>query len=155
MLHGPLSLDDQSLLQKMFALTLTGSNPLHKITVIDGVGGAGKTTYVLTIAQVLGLDKTATLRTKYLGDRFEIGQLYRKNLLIGPDVDSDFFQTGGTTQEKALPGGDTLKGKRKVSNKPFDPPGRLNIFFPANTRLKIRLQGDASAWLRRLVIVRY
>src|SRR5258708_36496814 len=97
MLHGPLSLDDQSLLQKMFALTLTGSNPLHKITVIDGVGGAGKTTYVLTIAQVLGLDKTATLRTKHLGDRFEIGQLYRNTLLIGPNVDTHFLQTERAT----------------------------------------------------------
>ncbi len=155
MLLGPLSLDDQSLLQKMFALTLTGSNPLHKITVIDGVGGAGKTTYVLTIAQVLGLDKTATLRTKYLGDRFEIGQLYRKNLLIGPDVDSDFFQTEGASHVKALSGGDILKGERKGSNQTFDVHGRFNILISANTRLKIRLQGDASAWLRRLVIVRY
>jgi P4 family phage/plasmid primase-like protien len=155
MLLQPLVEDDQILLQKMFALALTGYNPLHKILVLDGAAGGGKSTYTQTIGCVLGSDKVTTLRTKHLGNRFEIGQLYGKTLLVGPDVDADFFQVEGASQLKSLTGGDILKGENKQANRTFDVIGDFNAVINANTHLKIRLQGDALAWLRRLVIVRY
>jgi P4 family phage/plasmid primase-like protien len=154
-LLSPLCDEDQRLLQKMFALALTGFNPLHKILVMDGVAGSGKSTYAQIISIVIGLDKVTTLRTKHLSNRFEIGQLNGKTLLIGPDVDSDFFQVEGASQLKSLTGGDILKGENKISNHTFDVPGDFNAIINANTRLKIRLQGDAGAWARRLAIVRY
>ena len=150
-----LDSDDQDVLKKHAALCLTGDNPLQRILILDGLAKTGKTTYVNVVAKLLGPGKATPLRTKYLNDRFEVGQLKGKSLLIGPDVDANFLELEGASILKALCGHDTLKGELKCGNETFDVAGRFNIMIAANTRLKIRLQGDHEAWERRLIIIRF
>jgi hypothetical protein len=150
-----LDVDDRRILREHAALVLTGDNPIQRILIIDGLAKTGKSTYVTLLGKLLGPDKASTLRTKYLGDRFEIGQLRGKSLLTGPDVDSDFLQVVGASAIKALCGGDNQKGELKGSNETFDVAGRFNIAIAANTRLKIRTQRDEDAWERRLIIIRF
>jgi len=56
---------------------------------------------------------------------------------------------------KVLVGGDPLSGEGKGLNGDFPMFGTFNIVMTCNSRLRIRLEEDAGAWRRRLLIVRY
>jgi hypothetical protein len=56
---------------------------------------------------------------------------------------------------KSLLGGDKLEAELKGSNHRFELYGVFNPIITSNARLHIRLEGDRSAWERRLTIVRY
>lgn len=91
MLLAPLDSEQKLVLQKMFGLFLTGQNPAHKIVILDGEGGSGKTTVALVFQEILGPKRIGSLRTKYLENRFDIGRFYEKTLLIGADVAAEFL----------------------------------------------------------------
>jgi phage/plasmid-associated DNA primase len=154
-LLAPLCPDQQLVLQKIFALYLTGENPLHKIVILDGVAAGGKTTLALVFQEIFGPHRAGALRTSFLEDRFELGRIYDKSLLIGADVGPKFLQDSGAGALKRLTGGDYLEAELKTSNRRIDLYGRFNILITSNVRLKICLADDASAWLRRLIIIRY
>jgi phage FluMu protein gp41 len=154
-LLGPLESDQLIVLQKAFALYLTGENPLHKIVILDREAGSGKTEVALTFQKIFGPDKAGALRTSFLEDRFELGRIYDKNLLIGADVGSQFLQEYGAGALKKLTGGDYLEAELKISNRRLSLYGRFNVLITSNVRLKIRLADDAAAWLRRLIVIRY
>ena len=154
-LLAPLDPDQRLVLQKVFALYLTGENPLHKIVILDGQPGGGKTTLALVLQGIFGPRKAGSLRTSFLDDRFELGRIYDKSLLIGADVGPQFLQESGTGALKKLTGGDYLEAELKTSNRRIDLYGRFNVLITSNVRLKIRLADDALAWLRRLIIIRY
>jgi phage/plasmid-associated DNA primase len=52
-------------------------------------------------------------------------------------------------------GGDWFDAEKKGSNDSFQFQGNFGVIVTSNTRLRIRLCGDAGAWRRRLLIVRY
>jgi phage/plasmid-associated DNA primase len=56
---------------------------------------------------------------------------------------------------KALVGGDTLEGEVKHGNESFSIEGRYNSIISTNTRLRVKLDSDAGAWRRRMLIVDY
>jgi hypothetical protein len=151
----PLDLDQLLVVQKVLALYLTGENPLHKIVILDGEAGGGKTTLALVFQEIFGPRKAGSLRTSLLDERFELGRFYDKTLLIGADVGPQFLQESGAGALKKLTGGDYLEAELKTSNRVIELYGRFNVLITANVRLKIRLADDASAWLRRLIIIRY
>jgi phage/plasmid-associated DNA primase len=76
-------------------------------------------------------------------------------LLIGPDVRGDFLMERGANMLKALVGGDPLSAEGKGLNGDFQMFGTFNIVVTCNSRLRLRLDGDAGAWRRRLLLVRY
>jgi hypothetical protein len=154
-LLAPLDPDQQLVLQKIFALFLTGENPLHKIVILDGEAGSGKTALALVFQEIFGPRKAGSLRTSFLEDRFEVGRICGKSLLIGADVGPKFLQESGAGALKRLTGGDYLEAELKTSNRVISLYGRFNVLITANVRLKISLADDASAWLRRLIIIRY
>jgi putative DNA primase/helicase len=86
---------------------------------------------------------------------FEIGRMVGRTLLVGPDVKGNFLNEPGAHVVKSLVGNDTLEGELKKSNQRFPVRGVFNIFITSNCRLCIYLDGDQSAWGRRIIIIRY
>jgi putative DNA primase/helicase len=109
----------------------------------------------LIINGIIGQKNVYELRTRMLQERFEIGRMLGRTLLVGSDVRGDFLSHPGAHRIKSLVGGDPLEGEMKGSNQRFTIYGLFNLMITSNTRLHIRLEGDRSAWERRLSIVRY
>jgi phage/plasmid-associated DNA primase len=147
--------DDVVLLQKMVGQALLGRNLVQRLMILDGLGGRGKTQLVGVIQHLIGAANSTELRTRHLGDRFELYRLRSRTLLTGVDVKPDFLSTEGASVLKGLVGGDWFDAEQKGGNGAFRLQGTFNVFVTSNTRLKIALKGDISAWKRRLLIVRY
>jgi len=147
--------DDRELLQKYAGQCLLGRNITQRFVILDGPGSASKGSFVLTISGIIGRENSYELRTKLLEERFEIGRMLGRTLLVGSDVKGSFLYLPGAYRIKSLVGGDKLEAELKRSNHRFDIYGVFNIMITSNARLHIRLEGDRSAWERRLTIVRY
>ena len=147
--------DDVEIIQKMMGQALLGKNPSQRFLILDGLGGRGKTQLIEAIQGITGEHNATQLRTKFLADRFELYRFIGKTLLTGVDVKADFMQTNGAEVLKALVGGDTLSPEGKGSNDNYKIKGDFNVIIGSNTRLRIKLEGDISAWRRRMLIVRY
>ena len=151
-IHSSMNDEDAYLLQLVGGLYLTGRNNWQKMLILTGVGGAGKGTIGRIIGQLIGKQNVKQLRTRLLGDRFELDDLDQVSLLVGSDVAGEFLSCSGAKVIKALTGGDPLtlefKGGRKRQIN-----GDHNIFITCNDRLRVQLDGDESAWHRRLLII--
>ena len=145
--------DDIRLLQKMFGLVLAGDNELQKILLLEGPGGTSKGVVTRVLDQILGSKLVTELRTDHLGSRFETSRYRGKRLLAGRDVDPDFLRSSSATRLKALTGGDRLSTESKNSNEFEDIEGVFHVIITSNSPLLLRVDEDASAWKRRLVIV--
>jgi len=151
---GPaLPPEDITLLQKVSGQILLGDNTAQVIVVLHGLGGAGKGTFVEVIEGVVGRENVAQLRTKHLEKQFEIAGYVGKSLLCGRDVPGNFLNEPGAQLLKALVGRDLLDAEIKGGNKRPQILGTYNILITSNSRLRVKLDGDVSAWRRRLLIV--
>lgn len=144
--------EDAALLQLAGGLYLTGRNNWQKMLILTGIGGTGKGTIGRIIGHIIGSQNLKQLRTKLLGDRFELDDLDQVSLFVGSDVPGDFLTCSGAKVIKALTGGDPLtlefKGGRKRNIS-----GDHNVLITCNDRLRVQLDGDESAWHRRLLII--
>jgi P4 family phage/plasmid primase-like protien len=147
--------DDRELLQQYAGQCLLARNLTQRILILDGVGGASKGAFVLSIIGIVGSQNARELRTRFLADRFEIGRCLGKTLLVGSDVRANFLSEEGADRLKSLVGGDLLEAELKTSNAQFRIEGVFNTMITSNSRLRVRLQGDETAWKRRLAIARY
>lgn len=155
-LLGPvLSPDDILLLQKMVGLAIVGENDVQKILLLEGQGNLGKGVLVRVIQKMMGRVLTTELRTRHLEGRFETSRFLGKRLLLGHDVQPDFLNTKSASLLKALTGGDSVSTEVKGSNGICDLEGRLHVFITSNAPLLVRVEADASAWRRRLVIISF
>jgi putative DNA primase/helicase len=156
MILGHLSFEDREILQKLGGQCLVGTNLTQRVLMLDGEAGASKGAFVLILKGIVGSRNCRELRTKQLGEgRFEVGRFLGANLLLGADVPANFLSTEGASRVKSLVGGDLLEPELKTSNEHFYIHGNFNVIVTSNSRLRVRLGGDQSAWQRRLVIVRY
>jgi hypothetical protein len=152
---GHVPEEDRLLVQKYAGQCLLGRNLTQRFVILDGVGSSSKSSLVQVINGIVGPRNVYTLRTKHLGERFEIGRMVGRTLLVGPDVKGNFLNEPGAHVIKALVGNDTLEGESKGSNLRFPVKGVFNIMITSNCRLCFFLDADQSAWERRLIIVRY
>ncbi len=150
-----ISLEDADLIQRWVGLALLGYNLPQRFLVLEGTPAGGKGTLVRIIHALVGAQNCCQLRTTQLDSRFELYRYIGKTLLIGPDVPRDYFSRDSASMVKALVGGDPLSGEAKGLNKDFQMLGTFNLVVTCNSRLRIRLEDDAGAWRRRLLIVRY
>lgn len=150
-----LDAPDIEYLQKMFGSLLLGYNPSHSIVILEGKGGTGKSTFVYILNRILGDNNIRQLRTKHLDDRFEIAMYVGRKWLLGSEVPSNFLHAEGAEAIKALTGEDLLSAEFKGSNETVNVRGNFNVWCVTNTRLRIRLEGDSDAYLRRVGIVRF
>jgi putative DNA primase/helicase len=154
-LLGHLDEDDRILLQKYSGQCLLGRNLTQRFIILDGIGGSSKSALVGVLNGIVGPQNVYGLRTSLLDERFEIGRMIGRTLLIGPDVKGNFLSESGAHWIKALVGGDPLVAETKNSNQRFTIYGLFNLLITSNARLRIYLDGDESAWERRIIIVRY
>lgn len=147
--------EDVVLIQKMVGLCLLGVNLIQRFVILDGEGARGKTQLIIVIQSLVGMQNVSQLRTNHLGERFELYRYLRRTLLTGVDVDADFLASKGASVIKGLVGGDWFDAEQKGGTGSFQFQGKLNIVMASNCRLKVRLQGDAGAWRRRMLLVRY
>jgi phage/plasmid-associated DNA primase len=152
---GHIPEEDRLLIQKYAGQCLLGRNLTQRFLILDGVGGASKGALVLILTEIVGPANIYELRTKLLADRFEIGRMLGRTLLVGSDVRGDFLSEPGAYRLKSLVGGDPLAAERKGSNADFKVYGLFNVIVTSNARLRLRLDEDRSAWERRATIVRY
>jgi putative DNA primase/helicase len=146
---------DVAVFKKYFGQCLLGRNLTQTILLLDGVADSSKTTLARVISTVIGQDNCAELRTAHLDERFEASAFIGKTLLMAPDVRANFLSLYGATILKRLVGTDLMSAEFKRSNRrvPFE--GIYNVIITSNSRLRAKLEGDADAWRRRLLIVRF
>lgn len=154
LLANALSNDDASLLQRWVGNVLLGGNPGQLLMIQEGAGGTGKSTVASVIEQLIGVDNVQELRTGRLEERFELTRFVGKRLLAGRDVPGDFLSRRGAATLKALTGGDRLQGEVKGGHGTPVVDG-IDVLVSSNSRLRVRLDGDVTAWRRRLLIVTY
>lgn len=152
---GHVKEDDRRALQKYGGQCLLGRNLTQRFLILDGVGGASKGAFVGVLNGVVGPKNVYELRTAILAERFEIGRMIGRTLLVGSDVKGNFLSDEGAYRIKSLVGGDPLEAETKNSNQRFTIYGVFNLVITSNSRLCIYLDGDQSAWERRLIIIRY
>lgn len=155
LLGSAIEAEDIALLQRWAGSVLLGGNSAQRIMLITGTAGGGKGTLMEIIEQVVGPENVAQLRTEHLAERFELGRIVGRTLLCGKDVAADFLQEKGAHVLKALVGHDLMTGERKGGNCAINFRGDFAVAIVANSRLRVRLQGDAPAWRRRLIVIDY
>jgi putative DNA primase/helicase len=155
LLGKAVSPSDIELMQKFAGQMLLGVNLTQKLLILEGTAGGGKSTFVNIMAEIIGRVNVAQLRTRHLGERFEIFGFLDKTLLIGVDVPGNFMMVDGAEVIKGLCGADLLDAEAKTGNRRFQVKGEFNILITCNTRLKVKLDGDGDAWRRRMAIITY
>lgn len=150
-----LSDKDKEMLQFWSGMVLLGINPFHKIMLIQGVAGSGKSTLINIIEKIIGHINVATLSTMRLEERFELSEFFGKTLLVGKDVGEDFMSTKSSHMLKSLSGDSGLKAEVKFVQARVRLGGPFNIVLTTNLNLRVRLAGDADAWARRLWILQF
>lgn len=155
LLGTALHADDVRLLRKMAGQILLGVNLAQKIVILTGLEGRGKSTFVKVMQRVIGEVNCGELRTEHLAERFEIFRMLTKSLIVGNDVPGSFLMTEGAYVMKSLVGGDLKDAEPKNGNEGYSIRGEFNILITCNTRLRVKLDGDAGAWRRRLILLPY
>ncbi|QHI70135.1 DUF5906 domain-containing protein [Tichowtungia aerotolerans] len=153
LLEPALSTDDIQLLQKYAGQCLLGRNASQTLLLIRGTAGGGKSTLCEIIENIIGEENVSQLRVEQLTSRFESSRFLGRTLLSGKDVAGNFLDTKGAYVLKSLVGGDRLEGEVKGGNLPVSIRGEFNSIITSNSRLCVRLDGDAAAWRRRLLII--
>lgn len=143
------------IIQKYIGLCLLGNNLIQRFLILEGLPGRGKSTLALIIQKLIGQINVTELRTRHLGERFELYRYLKKTLLIGVDVPGKFLSEKGAHVIKGLVGGDPLDAEQKGGNGNFPLHGNFCIVITANSRLQVKLDGDIGAWRRRLLICRF
>jgi len=155
LIYPAVAPEDADLIQRWAGLALYGYNLPQRFLILDGTPNGGKGTLVRILQALVGVENTYQLRTECLHERFETFRYRRKTLLIGPDVRGDFLMHKGASMLKVLVGGDPISAEGKGLNGDFPMFGTFNIVVTCNSRLRVRLEDDAGAWRRRLLVVRY
>jgi P4 family phage/plasmid primase-like protien len=155
LLRSALDDEDIHLLQKWSGSVLLGHNPAQRLLLLIGTAGGGKSTLIEVIEKVIGEQNVAQLRTKHLDKQFELFKFLGKTLLTGKDVKADFLNEEGAEMIKALVGNDLLDAEKKYGNEHFQLCGNFNMAITCNSKLRVRLEGDAGAWQRRIMIIDY
>lgn len=143
--------EDVSLLQRDLGRMLVAGNFAQVVSILQGVGGSGKSVLIAILEQIIGLFMFAYLRSSHLTGRFESHGFIGKSILVGKDVSPDYLSNEGAAVIKSLTGADRIQAEQKYGGK-HDLRGTFYVVITTNGRLLVKLQGDLLAWRRRLVV---
>ena len=151
------ALDDEAIkvLQKYFGMCVMGYNYSQQFLLLEGTAGGGKGTLTNILKNIIGSMNVAEMRTHQLNERFELAAFFDKTLLLGSDVPGNFLQRSGAEMLKKLTGHDLVEAEFKGSNRRGRMIGAFNAVITSNNRLRVRLDGDADAWRRRMILMRF
>jgi phage/plasmid-associated DNA primase len=150
-----LGAEDARLWQTWGGQGVLQKNLFQVFMIVMGTSGGGKGTRAKIINRLIGDENVYELRTQHLTSRFEMAFYRDKTLLFGPDAPPDFLSTDGAHMVKALTGGDRMSGEVKGSMKSVSIWGEYNMLVNCNSRMRAKLQGDAAAWARRMLIINF
>lgn len=88
--------------------------PFQAITILQGKGENGKSTFLNILTKVLGESNVSNVTLQDLGNkqnRFASSNLYQKLANLFADIDADFIKSTGML--KALTGGDRISAEQK------------------------------------------
>jgi P4 family phage/plasmid primase-like protien len=153
MLTNIMHADDVDLFQYWCGLAIIGKNPLHKMLILPGEAGSGKSTVANIVERMIGEVNVATLTTQRLEDRFELSEFFGKTLLVGKDVTEDFLSCKGAGMLKSLTGDSNLKAEVKYVQARVRLGSPFNVLIVSNHHLYIRPSDDTGAWKRRIWVI--
>ena len=139
LLAEALDPDQMDMAQRWSGMALLGANVDHRILVIKGNAGAGKSTFINVVIGIVGHHNIGELRTDQLGGRFELGNLVGKRVLIGNDVPSDFLLQKGTSKLKSMVAGDPISAEIKGVTGQISMKGDFNIAIASNGVVSVRI----------------
>jgi hypothetical protein len=73
-------------MQKYAGQCLLGHSLTQRFMILDGVGNSSKSSFVLIVSGIIGRENVYELRPQFLEERFEIGRMVGRTLLVGSDV---------------------------------------------------------------------
>lgn len=145
-------IETKDLLEEIIGTCMYRSNTLAggKAFILTGQGSNGKSTYLKTLANMLGEQNRSSLDLKQLDDRFSTVMMFNKLANIGDDISNEFISD--TSIFKKIVTGETInaeqKGQPKFDFKPF-----CKLLFSTNSIPRMGRGADSLALMRRLVIV--
>lgn len=144
--------DDREIIRHMWEvigyILMTG-NPKHKIFLLHGPGGNGKSTMLRVLRAMLGRENYSSLSLHQLvEDRFATSSLYGKIANISGDLSSKYLADPQILKE--ISGGETISASRKFGHSfEFDPYAvpifASNEFF--------RTSDTSDGWRRRWEVI--
>lgn len=150
LIRPALGSEDEDLLKRDLGRVLVRGNDAQTLSIYTGPGGSGKTVLVSILEEVIGPDMFAHLRSDKISGRFETHAYQGKSVLVGKDVSPNYLSHAGASMIKSFTGADWFETEQKYGGK-FGMRGTFYVIITANSRLPIAINGDASAWRRRLV----
>lgn len=146
--------DDPEILRHVWEvigyLLMTG-NPKHKIFLLHGPGGNGKSTLLRVLRHLLGRENYSSLSLHQLvEDRFATSGLYGKIANISGDLSSKFLADPQILKE--ISGGETISASRKFGHSFEFDPYAVPIF--ANNEY-FRTSDTSDGWRRRWEVIEF
>jgi P4 family phage/plasmid primase-like protien len=110
--------ENPAILHEIAAYTLIDDYPIHRMFILLGSGGNGKSEYMEFLSRLVGYEnRTSTDLNTIITSRFEAAKLYKKKLaLVG---ETNYARLDSTDKLKKITGQDCLQGEYKLKM-PFD-----------------------------------
>lgn len=142
----------RALLEEMIGSTFYRSNTVAggRSFILTGEGANGKSTILVALKTLLGVQNIASLDLKELGDRFKTAELFGKLANIGDDIGSDYVANVATFRK--LVTGERVSAERKGQD-PFEFDSFAKLLFSANAIPRLGRSKESFSIMRRLVIV--
>lgn len=140
----------RSLLEEAAGYALFRRNELGKAFILTGTGSNGKSTYLDTLAYMLGDRNVSSLDLKKLSDRFSTVMLFGKLANIGDDISDEFLVD--TSIFKKVVTGNRIDAEQKGMPK-FEFVPYVKLYFSANNIPRMGKGRDWDAIKRRMVII--
>lgn len=146
--------DDPDLIRHMWEvigyLLMTG-NPKHKIFLLHGAGGNGKSTMLRVLRALLGRENYSSLSLHQLvEDRFATSSLYGKIANISGDLSAKFLADPQILKE--ISGGETISASRKFGHSFEFDPYAVPIFADNEY---FRTSDTSDGWRRRWEVIEF
>jgi P4 family phage/plasmid primase-like protien len=137
-------------LQEFVGYCLIPTTHLEMALFLAGPGGTGKSTFIKTLRQLVGVGNTSSVALDDLADKFRVGEIRDRLLNVATEVNP--HKALHDARFKAFVSGDPVMGERKFEQaSTFEPFARFVISANALPRVK-----DLSdAVFRRLLVVKF
>lgn len=100
----------KNIIQEWYGLILSNYDAAEpkKVLILNGPGDTGKSKIISVLTTLLGDGNTKSIAIQKLGDRFELGNIYKMRLIQYGDLPSKIIDDNSTAIMKVLTGGDTV-----------------------------------------------
>lgn len=102
--------DLKNIIQEWYGLILSNYDAAEpkKVLILNGPGDTGKSKVISVLTTLLGDGNTKSIQLQKLGDRFELGNIYKMRLIHYGDLPSKIIDDNSTAIMKVLTGGDIV-----------------------------------------------